>query len=63
MRNRFDRQLEELNEMLIHMGELARRQLRKRQEPWKGMILPEQRLSLQQTARSIRWKKKLKISA
>ena len=43
MRNRFDRQLEELNEMLIHMG--------------------EQRLSLQQTARSIRWKKKLKISA
>ena len=33
MRNRFDRQLEELNEMLIHMGELARRQLRKQQEP------------------------------
>ena len=25
--------------------------------------MPEQRLSLQQTARSIRWKKKLKISA
>lgn len=23
MRNRFDRQLEELNEMLIHMGELC----------------------------------------
>ena len=63
MRNRFDRQLEELNEMLIHMENFARRQLRKQQEPWKGMILPEQRLSLQQTARSIRWKKKLKISA
>ena len=41
----------------------ARRQSRKQQELWKDMILPEQRLSLQQTARSIRWKKKLKISA
>ena len=63
MRNRFDRQLEELNEMLIHMENFARRQSRKQQELWKDMILPEQRLSLQQTARSIRWKKKLKISA
>ena len=47
MRNRFDKQLVQLNDYMLE----------------KGMILPEQRLSLQQTARSIRWKKKLKISA
>ena len=63
MRNRFDRQLEELNEMLIHMGELCETAIEEATGAWKDMILPEQRLSLQQTARSIRWKKKLKISA
>lgn len=63
MRNRFDRQLEELNEMLIHMGELCETAIEEATGALKGMILPEQRLSLQQTARSIRWKKKLKISA
>ena len=31
MRNRFDRQLEELNEMLIHMGELCETAIGKRQ--------------------------------
>ena len=63
MRNRFDRQLEELNEMLIHMGELCETAIEEATGALEGLILPEQRLSLQQTARSIRWKKKLKISA